>query len=346
MATQAPFSLPKQWRIPSLQLGTYWPELLAVLVALECTGVVLIARRSGVAAQIMWGTYYLLWLIPAAIALLITLGWWLWHLTRKGEPHPIAATIRKLRAIDRRSYAEIFVPVIVMAPFMATFTTFKTLLESFSSSTADSTLSRIDGVFGIQPWQLTHLVIPPFGTLIIDRMYFGWLVVSQLTLMAVLFIPRFRSQRGQVLLTFVISWLVLGVFLAAAIPSVGPCFYGRLYHPDVYAPLLRQLGMINSTHHLTALRIQDALWFDHTRHVTAVGSGVSAMPSMHVSIATVTAMFLRRIKLASVGAIWLAAIWIGSFHLGWHYAIDGLVSIVGTVLIWNWVSYLLAASQS
>jgi len=27
-------------------------------------------------------------------------------------------------------------------------------------------------------------------------------------------------------------------------------------------------------------------------------------------------------------------IWIGSFHLGWHYALDGLVSVALTFGIW------------
>jgi hypothetical protein len=27
-------------------------------------------------------------------------------------------------------------------------------------------------------------------------------------------------------------------------------------------------------------------------------------------------------------------IWIGSFHLGWHYALDGLVSVALTFAIW------------
>lgn len=328
------------------KIGTYWPELLSLLVLLECVGVTLVARHFGTAGKIMWGIYYLIWLIPAAIVLLLTLAVWLWRLRRDGEIHPIQATLRKLRSVDRRDYIEIFVPALVMAPFMASFTSFKILLQNFSSLTYDPALARIDGTFGLQPWQISHAIIPNLGTVVLDRMYFAWLGISQLMLIAVLFVPQLRQQRGQVLLTFVISWILLGVFAAALLPSVGPCYYGNLYRPDVYAPLMQHLKAVDSAHHLTALSLQAGLWSDYKHQVVAIGAGVSAMPSMHVSVATITALFLRRINLAWLGAIWLVAIWIGSFHLGWHYLSDGLVSILATAAIWKSVSWLLTAAPS
>jgi hypothetical protein len=324
--------------MPRLKLGIYWPEFLALLVFIECAAVQLVALRLGVASQIPWGIYYLVWLIPAAIAALIALGAWLVKLHRAHEQHPVAATIAKLRAIDNRSYVELIVPILVMAPFMASFTTFKTLLENFATYNADPALSRVDGVFGVQPWHVTHALIGPLGTVVLDRMYFVWLGVSQLMLVLVLFVPQLRRLRAQVLLTFVISWLLLGVVVAALIPSVGPCYFGKLYQPDLYADLMNRLHAMSQSHYLTALSLQDRLWADHAKQVLAVGSGVSAMPSMHVSIATITALFLRRIRLGWLGAIWLGGIWIGSVHLGWHYAVDGLVSVIGTVLIWKAVS--------
>jgi hypothetical protein len=342
MASQASHQrwFPTRWR--RVQLRTYWPEFLALLVFAECAGAAALASHFNVADEIPWEIYFLLWLIPAGVASMVALAAWLWKLVRAHEEHPLRATFAKLCSFDRRSYVEVIVPVVVMAPFMASFTTFKTLIENFGTFTVDLELSRIDGVFGFQPWQVTHALIGPLATVVLDRMYFAWLAISQLTLVAVLFIPQLRRQRGQVLLSFVLSWLVLGVFMAAICPSVGPCFFGKLYHPDVYAGLLTHLRSDSNAHFLTALGIQDRLWTAHSGQVISVGSGVSAMPSMHVSIATITALFLRRIGLTWLGATWLGAIWIGSFHLGWHYASDGLVSIVGTILIWKAVSHLLS----
>jgi hypothetical protein len=342
MATHAGGQISSRTKSTRPRVSVYWPECLALLVIVECIAVLLVAHHLGVADQIPWLVYYGLWLIPTGIACLVALGVWLIKLRRTREEHPVKATLARLRMVDSRSYVELIVPIVVMAPFMASFTTLKTLVENFATYNADPTLSRLDGLLGVQPWQITHAIIGPLGTVILDRIYFAWFMVSQLTLTAVLFLPQLRRERGQVLLTFVSSWLVLGVFLAAVIPSVGPCFYGKMYHPDVYADLLRQLNAVSQTHYLTELRIQDRLWLGHSRELIAVGSGVSAMPSMHVSVATVTALLLRRIRLGWLGTFWVGAIWLGSVHLGWHYASDGLVSIAVTVLIWKAVSHLLS----
>jgi hypothetical protein len=329
-----------------LQLGKYWPEFLAVLVLVECLAAAAVASHFGVANQIPWGVYYVLWLVPAAAASLITIAVWIYSLLAAREENPFQATVSKLRSFDARSYVELIVPVLVMAPFMASFTTFKTLMENVAPSGIDPMLMRIDGVFGVQPWQVTHAMIGAIGTLILDKMYFVWFGVSQLTLIAVLFVPHLRRHRGQVLLTFVISWLVLGVLLATLMPSVGPCFYGKVYHVDAYADLLRQLNATSRIDHLNELVLQDRLWADHSREIIAVGSGVSAMPSMHVSVATLTALLFRRIGLGWLGALWVAGIWIGSIHLGWHYASDGIVAIIGTVLIWKAVAHVLGQETS
>jgi hypothetical protein len=40
-------------------------------------------------------------------------------------------------------------------------------------------------------------------------------------------------------------------------------------------------------------------------------------------------------RMGRLFAGYAVVIWIGSIHLGWHYAIDGIVAAVLTIGIWN-----------
>ena len=67
------------------------------------------------------------------------------------------------------------------------------------------------------------------------------------------------------------------------------------------------------------------------------GSGISAMPSMHIAIATLNAFFLtatRQRALAISGWLFMAIIQFGAIYSGWHCAVDGYVSMVVVALIW------------
>lgn len=341
MATRASRVLLPDLRIPAFSLRRRWPEVLTIIVLVECIAAAMFARSYGVAGEIPWTIYYVVWLVPVLAVALLTLFIWLGKLIRAGEERPVAATIAKLRSISFRSHIEFFVPIVVMAPFMACFTTFKTIIGEVTTYHSDPILFRIDGALGFQPWQVTHALIGPVGTIVLDGVYFAWFPILQIMLFAILFVPQLGKQRAQVLLSFVVSWILLGTFMAIAMPSVGPCYYGKVYQPDVYADLMHRLQALDQMHPVSALHIQDGLWLQHSQEAVALGSGVSAMPSMHVSMATIIALLLRRLRLAWFGWPFLALIFIGSVHLGWHYAVDGIVSVVGTLAIWKVIAKLL-----
>jgi hypothetical protein len=70
----------------------------------------------------------------------------------------------------------------------------------------------------------------------------------------------------------------------------------------------------------------------------ALGGGISAMPSLHVGVALFAVLVAfrqsRRVWVRGIAVAYLAVIYVGSIHLGWHYASDGLVAGAGMAVIW------------
>jgi len=67
-----------------------------------------------------------------------------------------------------------------------------------------------------------------------------------------------------------------------------------------------------------------------------LGGGISAMPSMHVAFVTLNAFFLNGFgrRWAVAGWSFAALILFGSVYTGWHYAVDGYLSILVVSVIW------------
>lgn len=96
---------------------------------------------------------------------------------------------------------------------------------------------------------------------------------------------------------------------------------------------------------LWALQTQDYLWQGYVTQVNGIGSGISAMPSMHVSIAVLMALCTYRLNktLGYFACAFAVIIQIGSVHLGWHYAVDGYFSVLSTLAIWKAVGWALTS---
>ena len=94
--------------------------------------------------------------------------------------------------------------------------------------------------------------------------------------------------------------------------------------------------------------VREALWLDYKMVFEGTISGISAMPSLHNAMCVLLFLAARNIdrRLAAAAAIFALLIFIGSVHLGWHYAIDAYISLFGVLVIWKLAGFLTSKSES
>lgn len=268
-------------------------------------------------------------------------------LTRKKAEQPTMKLWRIIR-LNRDWLLRGFLLAVIHIPLGRAFATFKTSIPLIHPFDWDPAFAALDqGLFGTDVWRLTHAFIGDLGTVAIDRIYALW--GTYLILLAGwISFTRNRAVQIKAALAFNLCWLLLGSVLATYFASVGPCFYDAVYGADRFAPLMDGLDRVDREHLLLAFKAMSFL--SESPETAKLGGGISAMPSMHVSMATLGvaaafAMGARRwVKLLAIGFVLL--ILIGSVHLGWHYAVDGLASIPLTAAIWYGSSLLVDKTRA
>jgi len=238
--------------------------------------------------------------------------------------------------------------ILLLLPiFMSAFTSFKLMIPVIHPFSWDCTFARLDAVIhgGHQPWQLLQPILGrPLLTSMINIFYNLWFFVMFGVLFWQAFSMHNSQLRMQFFLTFVLSWVLMGTIAAIVFSSAGPCYYGRIAEgEDVFLPLMEYLHTAKESFPVWALDAQERLWDAYSTNETGHVKGISAMPSMHVSIAFLLTLVGWRIhRISGIAfSVFAVLIMIGCIHLGWHYAIDGYVAIVCTWLIWWSVGCLL-----
>ena len=82
---------------------------------------------------------------------------------------------------------------------------------------------------------------------------------------------------------------------------------------------------MDAGHALFALKAQNYLWTTRISGEWGAVAGISAMPSLHVALATLFAIIAWQCQrwLGALLAVFALVTQIGSVVLGWHYAVDG-----------------------
>ncbi len=259
---------------------------------------------------------------------------------------PLATLAHLLRARwSRDRLATLIWPPLMFAGLMSSFNAFKQQILIEAGFRFDPALTMLDRALflGNDPWRVTHAIFSaPWATVLLDRAYHLWFVPMSLgVIMCALLGEKSYRLRTQYLLTYMAVWIGIGTVLAWFFPSAGPCFYNAYVGPQAsFAELMRQLESVRALYGPDALGSHMSQ--EHLRHAfgnpqLVVGGGISAMPSVHNGLSALFAIagFSVNKRLGWALSAYAIVIWIASIHLGWHYAVDGLVSVALTCAIWK-----------
>ena len=231
-------------------------------------------------------------------------------------------------------------PVLVLtAPFISVVSSLKRLIAFTNPFAWDERFAAWDRLLhgGLHPWERLHpLLAHPYVTSAVSELYsFPWFFAVALMQFWLIFTTH--ADRSRLIMASLLCWILLGNLAATIFSSAGPVYYAHFVEgPDPYTALLAHLSSVNEMIPLSALKSQDYLWTLYQSGQVLPGTGISAMPSMHLSMATLMVLAARRIGRRTTLCAWAYLIFlqIGSVYLGWHYAIDGYASIAATFAIW------------
>jgi membrane-associated phospholipid phosphatase len=318
--------------------------LLALIMIYWVTGLVVgeIADMPAAATITTYLPTYMAMMPMMIVALLIGRGLLIMIVDRPVRPlTQLANEFRTTLATPQRIAQA--VPILAgMILFGGTFTVMKASIPALVPFGWDAQFEHLDRWLhgGIAPWELLQPIIGvPLITHAINWAYNFWFFFLGLIWVWQAFSMRDERLQRQFFLTLILSWILLGNVAATLFSSAGPCYFGRIIGmPDPFAPLMSYLDDADRSYAIWALRAQEMLWHGYSQREVGLLSGISAMPSMHVAMATLFALVCWRIRrwLGIVMTIYATIIMIGSVHLGWHYAIDGYAGALGMLLIW-WV---------
>jgi hypothetical protein len=255
---------------------------------------------------------------------------------------PFGAAGRSLFRLLPRAVL-VFAAMVFLHLLMPVFVGFKRAIPEFVPfGPHDVLLGHLDRALhaGNEPWRLLQpLVGRPWLTALIDLVYVRWYFVSIFALVSLVFWLR-GERRTQFLIAFAAAWVFLGILVATGMSSVGPVYVDRLLGaPSAYTPLMAYLQLVNEVHPLHAIGLHEDLWTAYVTGDRGLVSGISAFPSMHVAMPALFALTVRHRSRTLSGVLWLytTLIFVGSVHLGWHYAVDGYASILLIFPVW-WAS--------
>lgn len=310
----------REWLIPSISLT----------LASGVLGLLMIPDHSDVLhalAMLPW------WMIAAAVLGSI---YALFGMMLAGVERPLAR-IGIFLTQERRSAALLTFCMFLAGLNMTTFMWVKPLLNYLVPFWADPLLADMDRALflGHDPWVLLTWLNSTPAAIFYHR---GWFALMIMTLLAVLAAPR-SPERSALMLTYFVLWSVVGPLVHTLLPAAGPVFYAQLGYGDRFA----ELRGVAETRELA-----NYLWTIYSGRGFGPGSGISAMPSLHIATSAwmlIAVHVCARRWIVPVGIAGFL-IFLLSISLGWHYAVDGIAGATAAILCYRLLRFVYGARAS
>jgi hypothetical protein len=302
-----------------------FPTLRYWLVAVQALFVLSLAAVSSrpvpfefsrplAAALLIWGVGFLFLLTRTAI-------------TSTRIDRPLSSIARGMRA-ELPTLRKAFGYALLLGLAMALHGWAKTMIPDVGGYWADPMLADFDHMlFGQDPWHLFRVAeqAPLFA-----KIYVCWFPVT----FGMMGLLAFSKRDHSVLLTAFLAILIfVGTIGQYVLPSAGPIFYERLGLGTRFDELIAATDP-------SVTFLADYLWRNLESGGANLGTGISAMPSMHVTLAVWTMLAARAFwkPLTIPAAAYASVIYVTSVASGWHYATDGVVGAVLATAIYGWLA--------
>jgi hypothetical protein len=223
--------------------------------------------------------------------------------------------------------------------FMPSFSLIKSGIPLFNTYDWDARFIALDQAlhFGTDPWRLLQPVLGhPIVTATLAQIYHTWFLLIYAGALYFALMVKDRQLRYRYFLSYFAMWTIGGMAMAVGFASVGPCFLEPLLGNHHFADQMAYLEAANRQYPVATLEVQRELVAWYRAGDFGLGRGISAMPSMHVALSFLFYLGVRRVsrKAGWFFGAFCFTIMIASVHLGYHYAVDGYVSLALVGAVW------------
>lgn len=233
----------------------------------------------------------------------------------------------------------------VFALYLFSYSTIKTRIPNIIPYTWDETFRNLDRTLflGRDPWQwFAFLYDHPRIIGFMDRIYDLWAgILVSVWFFTLRYGGQNKARRYQFVLALLLTWFIGGNVLAILSSSGGPVYFEALTGlSSTYPEQLARLSVINEMTPLSSFEYQSLLWQVYESPSVGLG-GISAMPSMHCASSLLLLFMFGQNKVMRIVLIsFCALIFISSFVLAWHYAVDGIFVLPVTYACWKFADLI------